>query len=378
MADKDDKHQIHFNKPPDEVLRERRARRELTEEQRINQERMAGLKAPRPPLGGAPPVSIPPLDAEPIENFPGSISDQAAALRDPTNPLSPLYEPQLAMMQAQRQIPQVKIQQHPLAPLPPEAAQQPGFIPGMGSMFAANQPHLATSPAHEPPPKPGDPYRPTLSKETRESLKALAEFQTKAQKVQEDDVDDTEVKAKAEKLEKDVKEGAPEKDFMTELKDLLDSPKEWNALNNPARRKEIEGRCKEMDIADIILHGEVRQEVPIRTGKQPLLIVYRSVSAEEDLAVKRMMFGETGGDRYLIDKFSIMQLTLGIVSINGEVLPSHLTEERKFDEKLFKNKYDKLLKFPIQFVADLGIQYQWFDERVRGLFVGSTEAVKNS
>jgi len=369
MIDKD-KNQLQFNRPPEEILRERRARREMTDEQRAYQDRMAALKANKVPLGGAPPVSIPPLDATPIEGFQGPISQQASALRDPTNPLSPLYEPQLALMQAQ---------QHPLAPLPPEDAQKPGFIPGMGSMFAANQPNLqARARQKEEPPKPGDPYRPRLSPETKEGLEALKEFQAKAQKVQEGSVDEKTVKKEAEKLEKDLKEGVPEKDFMSDLKDLLNNPAQWNVLNNPERRKKIEARCKAMNIADVILHGEVRQEVPIRQGDQPLVITYRSVSVEEDLAVKRMMFGETGGDRYLMDKFALMQLTLGIVAINSEELPTHLTDERKFDDKRFDNKYSKLLRFPIQFIADLGIQYQWFDERVRDLFVGSTEAVKNS
>lgn len=369
---KDDKNTISFNKTPEEVLRARKSQQELTPEQKAYQERMASLKQARQPLGGAPPVQIPPLDAEPMEHFKGTMQDQAAALRDPTNPLSPIYEPQLAMMG------------HPLAPLPPEAAKQPGFRPGVGSMYASNQPAIPRVPAKTAvPPKPGEPYRPSLSRETEESLRALSEFQSKAQHTQEASVDETKkdekkIDEEASKLEKAAKDGAPEKDFLNELKGLLDNPQQWNALNNPARRKEIEARCQPMDITDIILHGEVRQEVPIRTGPKPLVVVYRSVSADEDLAVKRMMFGETGGDRYLIDKFSIMQLTLGIVSINGESLPTHLTEERKFDEKNFNNKYQKLLRFPIQFIADLGVQYQWFDERVRDLFVGTTEAVKNS
>jgi len=372
--DHDKKQTISFNKTPDEVLRERKNRQELSPQQQADRERMSRLKQPQQPLGGAPPVQIPPLDAEPMEHFKGSMQDQAAALRDPTNPLSPLYEPTLAMA----------TQGGLLAPLPPEAAQQPGFRPGVGSMFAANQPRevaeaLQRRRAAVPPPKEGEPYRPSLSPDTQESLRALAEFQRKAQHTQEVSVDETKqdkVQEKAEKLDKDSKSGVPEKEFLNDLKALLDNPKQWDALNNPERRKEIETRCKPMDITDVILHGEVRQEVTIKP--KTLTVIYRSVSADEDLAVKRMMFGETGGDRYLMDKYAIMQLTLGIVSINGEPLPSHLTDDKKFDDKLFQKKYETLLRFPIQFIADLGIQYQWFDDRVRELFVGTTEAVKNS
>lgn len=177
----------------------------------------------------------------------------------------------------------------------------------------------------------------------------------------------------AESLEKQIDKDA---DLFKELQDVLDDPAQWNLLNNPKRRKEIEGRLRAMDITDVILHGEVRQTVPIVPDK--LEITYRSVSAEEDLAVKQMMFGESGGDRYLMDKYTIMQLTLAIVSINGEELPTHLNDKKKFDEKRFLDKLGKVTRFPVQLIADLGIQYLWFDERVRRLFLGGTDELKNS
>jgi hypothetical protein len=165
-----------------------------------------------------------------------------------------------------------------------------------------------------------------------------------------------------------------ETDMQQELRELLNNDYQWNLLNNPERRKLIESRLEPMNITDVILHGEVRQDVPIDPKK--LIVTYRSVTGEEDLAVKRMMFGEEGGDRYMMDKFTLMQLSLALVAINSEPLPTHL-KDGKFDETKFLAKFEKVLKFPIQFLADLGIQYLWFDERVRDLFVGSTEALKN-
>ena len=50
-----EKNKIHFNKTPEEVLRDRKQRQSDK------------LKLPRVPLGGAPPVRIPPLNSEPIE-----------------------------------------------------------------------------------------------------------------------------------------------------------------------------------------------------------------------------------------------------------------------------------------------------------------------
>jgi hypothetical protein len=235
-------------------------------------------------------------------------------------------------------------------------------------MIAGNQPGLRkpAGPATAPS---ADGYKPVISDETRKSMEALAAMQGAV------DARTQQAERTAEDRTKpDLKESDDENDMQRELRELLNNDQQWNLLNNPDRRKSIEDRLEDMNITDVILHGEVRQDVPIDPDK--LVVTYRSVTGEEDLAVKRMMFGEEGGDRYMMDKFTLMNLTLGLVSINGEELPSHI-KEGKFNEEAFLAKFDKVLKFPIQFLADLGIQYMWFDERVRDLFVGSTEALKN-
>jgi hypothetical protein len=348
------KNQIQFNKAPTEVLRDRR--------QKEAKDQMSRLKQPRQPHGGAPPVKVPPLNAEPIK-MGGTMADQAELLRDPTSPLSPAYSPEMAMMSKKFN---AEDNGGPFSLVDPEAQQQPGFRPGIGSMYRANQPAL----------KPGIPegYKPKLSEETRQSMQTLAEFHAAAERQQ------TMVQEKApkeqEKKEPAKRLGDDDEDLFKELQDVLDDPTQWSLLNNPRRRKEIESRITPMDITDVIMHGEIRQMVPIVPDK--LEVTYRSVSGDEDLAVKQMMFGESGGDRYLMDKYSIMQLTLALVSVNGEELPSQLNDNKKFDETKFLAKLDKVVKFPIQLLADLGVQYLWFDERVRRLFLGSTDELKNS
>ena len=109
-----------------------------------------------------------------------------------------------------------------------------------------------------------------------------------------------------------------------------------------------------------------------------LSIKFRSVTGEEDLAVKRMMFGESGGDRYMLDKFTLMNVTLGVLAINNFDLPSHLDEKRRFNETAFLKKHNLLMRYPVALLADIGLQYMWFDERVRRLFVNQTELLKNS
>lgn len=362
----DDKKTVQFNTPPEGLVG-----RQLTAQQLETKRRMAARKQQRQPLGGAPEVSIPPLNAEPIDGG-GPMSKQAEILRNPASPLSPAYNPQLAQMMQQQEQPQAP-RQGPFTPLPPEARQDPRFVHGMGSMIAANQPQLQR-----------DGYRPHISEESKASMQALAEFHMAAQQRQNEERMAAADPGKGERkkavdqisaagLDKGALEG---EDLYKELQDMLDDPRQWNLLNNPTRRKEIEGRLSAMDITDVIVYGEIRQTVPVVPDK--LNITFRSVAAEEDLEVKRMMFGESGGDRYLMDKYTLMQITLAIVSINGDELPSHLNDKKKFDEAKFLDKLDKVSKFPVQLVADIGIQYLWFDERVRKLFLGGTDDLKNS
>lgn len=137
-------------------------------------------------------------------------------------------------------------------------------------------------------------------------------------------------------------------------------------LNNAARRKRIESRCKKMELEDYIMNGGVKQEVPIVPGK--IYPIFRSASTDEDLEVKRMMFGVSGTDVYIANRFSLMQLTLSLFAFNGEPLPDHLDSDGNFDEDLFNAKFAKVRKYPTQLAEDLVNNYVWFDERVKDLF----------
>lgn len=340
-----------FTKPPIEVMDS--MNRSLTPEQRMHQEAMDRVKTGSRPVGGVPPVRVPPLDAEPLPGG-GTMSQQAPILSDPTNPLSPAYSPELAQMAAR--------QSGPFAVLPPDAAKDPKFRPGVGSMIAANQPQLST-PAER---------KPILRQETVADLEKLAEFQKTAENIQQKELRAAE-EAEAKQAEEDVLKGpAP---YQADMGSAMDDS-DWNVLNNPARRKEIEARLTPLGIEDIIMYGEIQQSVEVVPGKTAYK--FRSTTGEEDLAVKRMMFGESGGDRYMLDKFSLYNLTLGIVSINNMALPTHLNDKKRFDEALFLKKYETLMRFPVQLLGDMAVQYMWFDQRVRRLFVKSAEALKNS
>jgi len=361
--DKRDKTNIQFGKTPEEILRDRK------------RSSADALKKPTLPVGGAPPVKIPPLDADPIAHG-GTMEQQASVLQDPTSPLSPVYNPQLALQQKQGRLQSEEGLDGPFATLPPDAQRRPGFTPGVGSMYVANQPRLKK----QSPPPGGEAYRPVLSEASRASIEALAAFQQQAQQVQEKSIEAP--TPEEQKREDDAANlgkvlAKTETNMYDELKDIIGDSEQFNILNNPQRRKEIESRLGTLDITDVIIYGEIRQDVSVRPDDK-LIVTYRSVSAEEDLAVKQMMFGEAGGDRYLMDKYTIMQLTLALVSINGEELPTHLDDRKKFNEEKFLKKFEKVIKFPVQFIADLGVQYLSFEERVRRLFVGSSDELKNT
>jgi hypothetical protein len=352
MAKKEDKPTVQFGKTPGEVVHDRRTKTDH-------------LKQPRQPLGGAPEVSIPPLNAEPI---PGQTMDQQAkSLADPTNPMSPHYNPELArVMQPKPGAPSVPLGSS-FQPVPPGAEDMPGFRPGVGSMYQGNQPGLRPRTA-PPTPQADGQYRPALSQETMEEMQKVAD--TNARTLQNFSNEAAEKQSAEARKRKEAQEHQMAEDFRR----MLNDDETWDRLNNPERRERIEKGLEPLNIADLIIHGECRQDVPIN---REITYTFRTVTGKEDLAVKRMMYGEKGGDRYLMDKYTLMQLTLAFVALNGEELPTHLDKDGNVDNERFDDKFEKVLRFPMQLLADCGIQYMWFHDRVKSLFDTSDEELKN-
>ena len=151
-------------------------------------------------------------------------------------------------------------------------------------------------------------------------------------------------------------------------------------FNNPKIRKRVEKGLKKMEVEDLIMHGEVVQDVTLISNKidpnrPKLWVTFRSVSAIEDLAIKKRFYDEEGPDRFMLDRYSIMNLCIGLKAINGKEQPPHLDENGEFDDDEFKKKYRKIARMPHQLLAFLVINYLWFDERVRRILV--TEELGN-
>lgn len=196
---------------------------------------------------------------------------------------------------------------------------------------------------------PRPPGSPSIRPETAQQVAAFQEAQKNTEK----------------KVEEEGKKAVENDDT---LYDLFDSGVKNEAdliLNNKKRRKEIEARCSEMSIEDLIMKGEVRQTIPIIPDK--FVIVLRSNLPEENLFIKRIIAREPSvSDQHTLERYGLLQLCIGLVSINGQVFPSHM-DEKGPNEDLFNKKYEMMMKLSGYIIADLGVQIKWFDIRVRKL-----------
>ena len=141
-------------------------------------------------------------------------------------------------------------------------------------------------------------------------------------------------------------------------------------LDNKKRKEEIEARCMAMNLEDLILKDEVSQRVPIVPEKfEP---VFRSITPIESLYLKSRLAKETvQTDQYIGEKYNIMLLTCSLVSINGALLPEHRVHRPdggfEVTDSAFDTKLSVILRKSGYIVADLAVNYQWFDVRVRKL-----------
>jgi len=149
----------------------------------------------------------------------------------------------------------------------------------------------------------------------------------------------------------------------------------WNAyhaalqesnFDTPELRRAIEGRCPEISIEDLILTESVTQRHLIIPGK--LEVVFRSLTTEEDMSIKKYMYELTGSDRYILDSLTLMTLTCGLVSFNDAPMPDHRIRkdgEEETDKDLLAAKMVRVKGLPLSIISLLTVVYTWFDQRVR-------------
>lgn len=237
-------------------------------------------------------------------------------------------------------------------------AESGKMIPGVGSGYAANQPGLAHLPTDEE----GNPQeiderlvpRPAgagLRPDTVAGLNKLAAAQEQEKKT------DSELEKINQEIE-DIDDEFVTDEFGNRVRSLL---------ANKERKKAIENRCMPMDFDDLLMKGSVEQRVPIFPGKfEP---TFRSTHGHEDDYLNERMGRFRGSDRQIMDLFSLYRLTCGLVKINNRVLPTHLGQNGRIDEKNFDNKFEMVAALATQVLADLSVNYSWFIRRVEKLLV---------
>ena len=290
-------------------------------------------------------------------------------------------------------------QLYPSDLLPAEAQQDPMFRQGQGSMVAVSQPELAfkygvirgtgANRRHVPPQELNQATKGLRAESLQdlERLGALSRGQSATTEAEDRAAEQASVQSsagaagrfgnspkdgpqtsdKARVAEVMKKMGVEDDlDFAT-LRDMMMK----DIINNDEQRAIIEERCAKMEVDDLIMHGYVRQKVPILPGKfEP---TFQSIASSDDLAIKKLIMLESKGleinERYLLDKFSVMTVALGLYAINDNKVPGHLDANGKFDEEAFWKKYEFLARNSFHMIGTLGVNFFWFDVRVRKLFV---------
>lgn len=137
-------------------------------------------------------------------------------------------------------------------------------------------------------------------------------------------------------------------------------------LANQKRRKDIESRCEEMSVEDLIMKGEVRQVIPIIADK--FIVTLRSTLPDESLFIKKKIAeGKAVSDQHTLERYALLNLCCALVQINGETFPNHLDNNGVPDETLFEKKYARMMKLSGYVINDLVVNLRWFDIRVRRL-----------
>ncbi len=143
-----------------------------------------------------------------------------------------------------------------------------------------------------------------------------------------------------------------------------------NSLMDPKRKKAIEGRLEPLDITDLITQREIVQDVEVIPGK--LGFTFRTLSQRENIWCMKYVYDFPGSPRYVETLFDTAKLACVIVALNGKPLPDHRRDigqkTEDVDPEQFKNKMGIISSWPVQLIADAGIQCNWFNDRVNSLF----------
>lgn len=184
-----------------------------------------------------------------------------------------------------------------------------------------------------------------------------------------------ETEAQLQGLAKESKEAIPEvkkeepKEEEFDFAAFAERNESERIYNNKKRREEIEKRCVPMKFEDLLFKNEVQQTVPIIPGQfEP---TFRSITPDESLFIKKILAEEdASSENYMAEKYNICLLTLALYALNGKPLPDHRDNNGLPKKDLFNEKLKFVTRKSSYIIADLSVNYTWFDMRVRKLISG--------
>lgn len=287
--------------------------------------------------------------------------------------------------------------------LPDAAKKDPRYVQGHGSELAVNQPHLAFQygvmrggrfipPGELTPQQPQQQQgvvgaRRPLKPETIEGIEALRKMEEKKKAAQEAAQSEAEEAGAAStarlagKPEEDAKADEDAKKTLQDMDDLdfynFTQAMMRDLINNEEQRKLIEKRLDPIDITDLIVMDTFEQKVSVVPGKfEP---VFETIAGRNDLAMKKLIAEEARNldvnERYLLDKFAMMQLAAGVKAIGSLQMPEYRDSDGVLVSELFWKRFNKITNLPTPVLASLGANYFWFDVRCRRACTAT--AIKN-
>ena len=147
------------------------------------------------------------------------------------------------------------------------------------------------------------------------------------------------------------------------------------ASDNQKVRKAIEKKCGEMDFADLVLTGRVKQTVPVLAGK--ITFEFQSLTGTEDFWIESNAQLEASTEWGVRSWVVYARLTMALVTVNGRTLTSHLDKNGQLDAKLFQTKMKEVLRLGSKILDIAVTNMGWFNNRVEQIFQDDFEALGN-
>jgi hypothetical protein len=335
---KDQHNPTSFSAPVDVVHEAVRDSSSYSERVKAQRAKTDSLKGKGKPLGGAPP--LPPGKLEKLT----------------------MPKPDFGTEE-----PEVRIDE------PPDPKQQ---VPGVGSAYNVNQ-SMASGDTDGPVSlSDAKKMKRKLSPQTEEALKAMDE---NVRAAVTESPPETAVPIPAPTFdaapEKDEASTRDDKDDLNKAdKDLERAPmfdiegmiRARNSLLSEERRKAIEERLEDLDIADMVTKREIQQVIPVVKGR--LSFTVRTLNQAENLFCLQYTYEFPGSEAYLNEMLNTAKMVCSLVAVNAAMLPVHMGDNDEPDRDLFQKKWDQVVRFPVQLVGDLSVQLIWFQNRVNDLF----------